>query len=230
MFDLLACAVVICALLGGVIYFPRRWKKQRTLAMHALAERLGWTFEEAPSLDVIDGYERLELFTTGRRQEIRNHLSGRRGGHAVAVFDFSYKTGTGTGTGSRVWKQTVVQLQSRGMWLPAFTLRPERLLDRAGGLFGSRDIDLAADPEFSRRYLLRGPDEPAIRARFDADVRDFCHRNPGSCAEAWGDSLFFWYASECLPLDETEAQVDAAIDLAQRLARRGALRRSPRVP
>lgn len=228
MIDLLPSAVVICALLAGAIYFPRRWKKQRTLAMHALAERLGWTFQGAPSLDVIDGHDRLELFTTGRRQVIRNHLSGRRGEHAVSVFDFSYVTDHGDL--SNVWKQTVVQVRSPGVWLPVFVLRPEHLFHRIGGLFGYQDIDIEADPGFSRGCLLRGPDKPAIRARFDAEVRGFYERHPGSSTEARGGDLFFWYGSGWLPQDEVEALVDRAIHLAGLLGRRGAIRRSPRVP
>src|SRR5688500_12262477 len=86
LFTLVACAVAIGGLLAGLIYLPRRWQKRRRLAMPALAEGLGWTFEAAPSVDGIVGHERLELFTTGRRQTIRNHLSGHRGEHTVSVF------------------------------------------------------------------------------------------------------------------------------------------------
>lgn len=227
MWELAACGVAIGALLAGAIYFPRRWRKQRTQVMQALADRLGWSFQAAPPLDVVRGHAQLELFTTGRRQVIRNHLSGRRGEHAVSVFDFSYVTGSGNS--SRVCKQTVVQVQSPGAWLPVFALRPEHLLHRIGGLCGYQDIDIQADPVFSRRYLLRGPDEFAIRARFGAEVRGFYERYPGSSTEARGGDLFLWHAWGWLPLDEVEAYVDRAIHLAGLLGHRGAIRRSPRV-
>jgi hypothetical protein len=228
MWELAACAAVIGALIAGSIYFPHRSRKRRRLGMQALADRLGWSFQAAPPLDVVRGHTELELFTTGHRQAIRNHLSGRRGEHAVSVFDFSYVTGDGDL--STVWQQTVVQVQSPGVWLPVFVLRPEHLLHRIDGLLGSPDIDIEADPGFSRHYLLRGFDKPAIRARFDAEVRGFYERHPGSSTEARGSDLFLWYGSGWLRLDEVEVFVDRAIHLAGLLGRRGAIRRTPRVP
>jgi hypothetical protein len=105
-----------------------------------------------------------------------------------------------------------------------------RPLHRLADVFGYQDIDIETDPGFSRSYLLRGLDKLAIRAHFDAEVRGFYERHPGSSTEARGGDLFFWDASGWLPLDVVEAYVDRAIHLAGLLGRRGAIRRSSRVP
>lgn len=209
------------AALTGVGFWLVEQDKKRTRALQTLAERLGWAFQPAPSLPVLPGPSRFELFTEGRRQELRNHAVGERGGRPVAVFDFSYVTGSGKS--QAVWRQTVVHLQLPGAELPAFALRPEHVFHKIGGMFGYQDIDVEGDPEFSRRYLVRGADEAAIRALFDADVRDFYHRHPRACTEAAGADLFFWRTDKHAQPEDVELLVDEALELATRITRSAAL-------
>ena len=216
---LFIAAIVVT--IGGVGYWATQQEKKRALALQALAERLGWTYHPAPFITIIHGPSRFELFTSGRSQEIRNHAAGEMGGRPVSVFDFSYVTGAGKSR--TVWRQTVVHVQLPGMELPAFALRPEHALHRIGGLFGYQDIDLEADPDFSRRYLLRGEDEAGIRALFDADVRDFYDRNPKSCTEAAGADLFYWRTGKLVKPEEIDALLESAVDLAGRFARHATL-------
>ena len=197
------------------------------LAMHALADRLGWSLRPVPSLAVIRGRHRLELFTTGRDHKVRNHLSGLRGEYAIAVFDLTYVTGGFRHT--HVWKQTVVHVRSPSLHLPGFTLRPESLLDKIAGVLGYQDIDLDDDAEFSFLYLLRGRDTATIRLLMGEDARRFFRDNPGSCSEGWGNDLFFWIPTGMLPVDALEAQVGRAIHLARCLGTGPAPARLPRV-
>lgn len=218
--SILFIAVVVAAI-GGVGYWATQQEKKRTAAMQALAQRLGWAYESAPFITILSGPSRFELFTSGRSQEIRNHVAGERNGRPTSVFDHSYVTGSNKSRA--VWRQTVVHVQLPGAELPPFALRPEHAIHKLGGLFGYQDIDVEADPEFSRLYLLRGEDEAAIRALFDADVRDFFHRQPRSCAEAAGADLYFWRTSKIVKPEEIDGLLDQAVDLAGRLARRAAL-------
>lgn len=218
---LLAVAAFAAVFAGGAYWSIQREKK-RTQALHALAERLGWTLHPDPPLTVVPGPSRFELFTSGRRQHIRNHASGERDGREVAVFDYSYVTGAGKS--QTTWQQTVVHVRAPGLALPAFVLRPEHVAHKIGGMFGYQDIDLENDPAFSGQYLLRGEDEAAIRALFDADVRGFYGRHARSCTEAVGADLFFWRTDRLARPEEVPALMDAALDLAARLGRRAALR------
>jgi carbonic anhydrase len=207
----------IAALTGVGFWLVERGRK-RTRALQTLAEGLGWAFQPSPSLTVVPGPSRFELFTEGRRQGVRNHATGERGGRPVAVFDFSYVTGSGRS--QAVWRQTVVHVQLPGANLPAFVLRPEHVFHKIGGMFGYQDIDVEGDPEFSRLYLVRGANEAAIRALLDADVRDFYHRHPRACTEAAGADLFFWRTNRYARPEDVERLVDEALDLATRIARR----------
>lgn len=218
--SLLTIAAVIFAI-GAFNYLTIKQEKKRTLALGALADRLGWRFVHRPEFSIIHHPSRFELFTTGRGQEIRNYAAGERDGRAVAVFDFSYVTGGGRSRA--VWRQTLVHVRLPGVELPSFALRPENAMHKIGGLFGYQDIDIAADLSFSERYLLRGPDEPAIRAVFDPVVRDFFHAGPKVCVEAAGTDLYFWRASRMVAPEEVGLLLDTAMDLAGRFARHAAL-------
>ena len=67
-------------------------------------------------------------------------------------------------------------------------------------MFGYQDIDFEASEEFSRHYLMRGPDERAIRAAFGAEAIGFFAQNPGWSVESFGGSLAVYRtARRCKP-------------------------------
>lgn len=214
---MLTPVLIIGASLAAVIAlgsYLQRLDAKRTAALQMASERLGWRFEAKPEMAVIPNAAQRELFTWGRAQKVRNHMATARDGRLVAVFDYLYTTGGGKNR--RTWVQTVAHVHVPGLDLPAFALRPEHVFHRIGGMFGYQDIDLDADPEFSRRYLLRGADEAAIRTVFEAGVLDFYHRNPGSSTEGAGADLFFWRADKRVAPEDVTALVDVALSLADR--------------
>lgn len=214
----LVAIIAVATVVGFGAYWAVQHEKKRTAALQALAERQGWAFQHRPPLTIVGHPSRWHLFTAGRAQQVHNHAAGERDGRRVAVFDYAYTTGGGRS--SHTWTQTVVHVHTPGVELPGFVLRPENVLHRIGGVFGYQDIDVEGDPAFSGQYLLRGADEAAIRALFDADVRDFYDRHPRSCTEAAGADLFFWRAGKLLKPHDVPSLVDEAMDLAGRLARR----------
>jgi len=54
-------------------------------------------------------------------------------------------------------------------------------------VFGGQDIDFPEDPEFSRRYRLRGTDENAVRELFHVGVRQHLAGDGGWSIEGDGD-------------------------------------------
>jgi hypothetical protein len=188
---------------------------RRTREMRALAQRMGWSFQAQPALDVVWDRTRLGLFAVRMHQRIRNHLSATVGEYRVAVFDLEYSTTRGEA--ARGSAQTVVHVQSTRLRLPAFTLRPERVFHRAGDRVGGGDIDFGSDPHFSRAFQLRGPDEDAIRDAFGKDVRAAFQRIPGSSADADGSDFLVWRRGELTRPEDVAALVQAAVDIATAL-------------
>jgi hypothetical protein len=126
-------------------------------------------------------------FLGGRRRgRFANYLLRVAGGEKLAVFDFSY------GRGSGRHEETVAVLESPRLSLPAFALRPERIIDRLIPTIGRQDIDFAGSPAFSHRYFLRGDDEAAVRALFTPErLRALEQHEPCAVAAAGGRIVYF---------------------------------------
>lgn len=202
-------------LVGALVGLGHVLEKKRTRAMQAAAEALGWAFTESVALSGIPGSDRFHLFEPGHSRSARNFFAGDRGGVRVTVFDYNYVTGYGRSR--QHWNQTVVHLRVPGVELPAFSLRPENIFHKIGGVFGYQDIDIADRPLFSKKFLLRGNDEPAIRAVFRGPVLDFYEADTRACTDAEGGGILFWYYRRRSKPAEVGALIDQALELASRL-------------
>lgn len=205
----------IAGLIGGIAALSRAVERRRTEEMRGAAAALGWSFEPEQPLDVIPGLERFTLFVQGRDRKIRNFMAGRRGDVRAALFDYRYTTGAGKSTAH--WRQTVLYLRGEGLALPAFSLRPEHVLHKIGSLFGYQDIDFPDRPRFSGACLLRGRDEPAVRAAFRPPVTEFFEAHPGLCADGEGDELFVWRAAKQVEGPQAPALAERGAELLDRL-------------
>ena len=177
------------ALAGVAIYAVSVAEKKRTAALFDAATRMGFTFEpkianeEAPALGLF------HLFQRGHGRKGKNLMRGKSGGAAVAVLDYQYTIGSGKN--SHTYRQTVTIYPPSpdGSAPPDFTLGPEHWWDKIGDVFGHHDIDFGASEEFSKHYLLKGPDESAIRALFGAEALGFFAQHQGWSVEATGGAL-----------------------------------------
>ena len=64
-------------------------------------------------------------------------------------------------------------IESSRLNLTEFYLRPEGLIEKALNTIARVDIDFAARPDFSRKFLLYGKDETEIRQLFTTRRMDF---------------------------------------------------------
>jgi hypothetical protein len=187
------------AIIGGIIavalvaaYFSYLQEKKRAEALRQVAEELQFDFTpkgDGGLLGELTG-QGLFLFSQGHRKKVYNVLRGRAGGLEVAIFDYDYTTGGGKN--SHTHRQSAVAFRFDGPPLPAFSLRPENVWHKIGQLFGYQDIDFDEHPTFSSRYLLRGPDEAAVREVFTDEVLSFYEGMQGVSTEANGDRLLFY--------------------------------------
>ncbi len=176
---------------GGVILFAmRRYEQSRTQQFEAVAEELGLEFHPTGDPTVMEQVGRLRLFNQGRRRKSSNMLHGRTNDLDIAIFEYRYTTGSGKHQHTHT--QTVFALQSPHLQLPDFEIRPEHFFHKIGQAFGYKDIDFDTHPTFSRQFLLRGPDEAAIRATFSPEVLDELETRPGLSIEASRDRLIVY--------------------------------------
>jgi len=180
--------VLIIAVVASVMM-----EKKRTQAFAQLAAALGLQFLPKDTGELEKRHGSLPLFNRGRRRSATNYIHGEYGGVQIGVFDYRYTTGSGKQ--SHTWNQTLVSVQSPSLSLPEFTLSPEGFFAKLGSIFGYQDIDFDSHPQFSKAYLLRGPNEGAIRDLFKPALLDYFEQRSGITVEGFGDLFVYYRAS-----------------------------------
>lgn len=189
----IAIFAVIALMVGGGIYWAYVADKKRTEALQLQAEAMGLQFVKEAGEDIRQRFDRFGLFTRGRKRQVKNLIEGDSGEVKISIFDYSYVTGSGKHT--KHHNQTIAALQSPSLSCPEFSIRPESFLDRLGGAMGFQDIDFESHPEFSRLFVLKGPDEASIREFLAAELLEYFEGHAGISLEAKGDTMFFYRAS-----------------------------------
>lgn len=155
--------VGIGAVVGGVLLYNWWNEKRRRERLMQAALESGFQFEPEGTPLPVEAQLLSDVLSRGRDHQMKNILRGAAGGSEVLLFDYFFTEGSGRN--SQTYKQTLAAFRVRG-GLPSFKLAPESWWHKLGAAFGYQDIDFDAHPEFSKRYLLRGKDEAAIRQLF----------------------------------------------------------------
>jgi len=211
----LVALVVVTVAMVAMISSAKRRVRERNQGMEEAARAMAWSWVAEQPLDVIPGLERFPFFGQGHHRSIRNFVAGEKDGVRAAAFDYQFTVGNGKSSSTQ--RQTVVYLRSTSLALPAFSVRPEHVLHRIGGVFGYQDIDFPDRPEFSRRCLLRGPDEAAVRAAFPEAVTGFFEDEVRWCADGEGEELLLWRSGKLAAPAELPGLVSAGMELLTRL-------------
>lgn len=212
---------IVVLLLGLIILVKRFQSKraiERTQGLQRAATLLGWQFVQAVALNWIPNLEQFGLFSQGHSKAITNALYGEIDGVKTALFDYDYIIGSGKNRTQ--YRQSVVYFESSDLSLPFFSLRQENALYRLISVFGYQDIDFGNRPEFSRRYLLRGPDEQAVRNAFNDATFDFYEKNQGSCTDGGGNQLFVFRQDHRIAPLEAQSFVNWALGIKNLFVRR----------
>jgi hypothetical protein len=205
-------------IIGGALVFVliirfimQKIARKRMLAMRTVAKQLGWTFFAEAPLTYIHDVENFPLFNEGHGKKLLNLMTGEANGIKTSVFDYEYKTGGGKNV--TVHRHSVVYLEPANLSLPYFSLGPEGLLTKIGAALGYEDIDFGQRPEFSRKFVLRGEDEPAIRRLFNDRVLSFYEGRIGMSTEAGGNQVFLYRKNQEFQPFEVQPNVGLGLEL-----------------
>jgi hypothetical protein len=215
MWVLLFPFVIITVVIGlCVIIVVYSWQKEkeRTAALQATAGQLGWSFAASAPLNMIAGLEGFALFNQGHGKQIRNFMYGEASGIKAAVFDYVYVTGYGKNR--QTHSQSVAYVEPTDLTLPYFSLRPENFFLKVFAALGYQDIDFGQRPEFSRQYILRGPDEQTIRRSFTDQVLSFYETYGGTSTDGGGNQLFIYRGGYRFQPQEIQGYIGLALKVA----------------
>ncbi len=197
-------AIVVLGFMGVAVHL----EKKRTATLEQVAQEMGLEFLPNGDSSLEERMKSFQLFNQGRARKFRNLIIGETDEVSLAVFDYQYTTGSGKS--SNTWRQTVAALQSRKLDIPSFSMRPEGLFDRIGGVFGMQDIDFNSHPEFSKMFVLKSQDEPAVRDFFDEAVLSFFETKKGISIEAVPFRLIIYQSSKRLSPQQLKTFLEQA--------------------
>lgn len=165
----------------------RSYDTVRGQQMQAASVQIGFNFRHRAELTALPFLAGFELFE-GYSLKVENLMTRKSGREDVAIFDLVYRNAGGTTTS----RQTMAAIVSGELDLPTFYLRPEGAIETVLNAVSRVDIDFAERPDFSRKFMLYGDDELAIRVSFDASKFDFFEKN-SSLSVAGSGTLILLY-------------------------------------
>ena len=196
--------LMVGAVIVAVIYY---FDRRRSDAIQAIATRLGLTYRRKPT----DADNALiigsHIANTGHSHVTSNVLEAARTDElSLTLFDHSYTIGYGKSR--QTYNQTFTRMQSPLLNLPSFVLFPETFFSKIGKLFGGKDVNFPDAPQFSKKYILRGPDEAAIRSFFTPALLQFFERQERLLTiDAAGDTLLAHRTSRRAKPEQIEAYI-----------------------
>lgn len=198
--------------IGMIFVLGRRLEKKRAEALAQVAGELRLVFTPEGDETLMSEHGAFHLFSHGHSKKIKNLMRGTARDLNIAIFDYQYTVGGGKHR--QTWSQTVISLQLQGRMLPAFSMRPEQVWHKVGSMMGYQDIDFESNPDFSKKYLLRGRDEAAVRSIFTNRVLMFFESEPGLCVEAEGRALIVYRHSVKVKPEDFRAFMDKGVQVA----------------
>ena len=210
-------AVTFLSIALFVTLYQKKKERERTAAMRAVANFLKWNFVDLAPWNMIPNLDSFALFNHGHSKQIKNFMYGEANGVKAALFDYIYVVGSGRNRTTHF--QSVVYLEPGNLRAPSFSLRPEGFFTKIMTAFGYQDIDFGQRPEFSKRYLLRGQDEMAIRQAFNDQLLSFFETYQGTSVDAGNNQLFVFRADFRCSAEEVQNQLSVALSILNFLPR-----------
>ncbi len=191
-----------------VVVFTWRRERARTETLRRVADAAGLTFQAKADLAAVRALGDVQLFSRGHSQRVSCLMTGRIGDQPGAVFDYWYTTGAGKHQSTHA--QTVVLLPSAKTAFPDVQMAPENPLLRIAEAFGYQDIDIDSSPEFSRRYIVKGADEAAIRAALHPRATSYFAAHEGWTVEVRSGNVAIYRAGSRPRPEDLRAFIEEA--------------------
>lgn len=208
----------ILAVFGAIVYFGIMQERKRAEAMQQVATVMGFSYAKDDSgVGLPPRAATLPLFDRGHGRKAKNLLGGTLADHPVTVLDYTYVTGSGKNRTTH--RQTVALFPDAVSGLPDFELAPENIFHKIGAVFGYQDIDFPEDEEFSKRYLLRGSDEAAVRNSFTPAARMLLAQDPGWSVQTKDGAVALYHAGRLWKPAAMPQRLADALSVLNRLER-----------
>lgn len=199
-----------------IIVGPRRKRiTQRQIDLQKLANRMGWTFER--EVDWNTSYLQNFAFFDSRPIERKtNSIRGKDPRHQVSweIADIVFDEGAML---SLEVFHTTVQVIRLQQPIPRFTIEKEglfdKIFDRVKALSGYTDHNMKLYPKISKRFLLTGNDDLAIKQFFNHDLVNYLEHSDIQHMESNGEALIIFKYLHIAPPGEIRSMLNLTTEL-----------------
>lgn len=199
--------VVICIIL--IMYLA---EKKRGETIQTMATELGLAYRQEDH-DTVSRLRQFQLFGKGRHQRVRNVIIADTDLLRLQIFDYQFVTGHGKSKTTH--RQSVVAIEATDLNVTQFFARPEHFFDAFGSMLGLQDIDFEADPQFSKSFVLQGPNETQVRKAFHSVVREFLVQHHPCAVEGAGQILLFYQPRRRVAADRIKEYMEVGFQMSQ---------------
>jgi hypothetical protein len=140
--------------------------KKRKEALQVIVAEKGYSFaEEDTNFNTqLQAGNPFEVLNKGRSRKAYNLLRGQRRDAQIVLFDYKYTTGSGRN--SQTHRLTLALLILEQTELVPFSVRGRGFFDKVAAKFRQNEINFENAPEFTKKYLVKGEAEEAVRRMF----------------------------------------------------------------
>jgi len=200
--------MIVALVVGGILtLISKYFEGERTKKIEELARSHGFTFRHTPTAADSELPLGCYLTETGRNPAVSNVLEVARTDELHFVL-FEYEYTVGYGKSQHTTRQTIGRLRAPLLKLPSFLLFPETLFSKIGVMFGRTDVNFPDSPGFSDQYILRGEDEPALRAIFSPALRNALAPLDHLTIEGADDTLFIFRTDRRVKPDDLISRIE----------------------
>ncbi len=177
--------------------------KSRNNALRSIASELNLKFTDHNDTGMHAQLSEFKLFDFGASPKITNVMTESMLNSENHVFDYEYVVSTGKS--SKIFKQTVLFINSKELSLPQFYQKPENILTKFLALLGFDDIDFIRFPEYSNKYNLKGEYEEVIRYYFSKDVLELLTQQKDLYMEGMNYYLILYQNDKLCPPEQIKS-------------------------
>lgn len=196
---------------------PKQKITKRQIRLQKLALQHGWSFDR--DVDWNTSYLRNFQFFSSRPIERKtNSLKGfdELNNAQWEIADIMFDEGALL---SLEVYHTTVQVVHLPFTIPEFTIEKEGLFDKVfDGVLafsGHKDLDFPGHPEFSKKFLLLGSDEPEVRSLFDDRLIEFFLSHEIHHIECNGEAMMIFKSLDLTRTDELSDMLEFTSELLQ---------------
>jgi len=196
---------------------------QRQKDIKDLAAEHHWVFEPHLHWGAPQTLERFAFFETRPIEHHNNVIRGVYANSGIAWTTCDVTFDEGALLGAEVYQATL-QVIETGQQLPLFVLEREELLDKLFVMSGYDEFDYSVFTDFSSKFVLKSPDEAAVRAFFTPERVTFFDTHEIYHVESCGDALLVKYYRLATPqslqemLRFTEEMIGTLLDTPEQVS------------